>query len=169
MRCHMLLARISWFCKIPMMRSALHLEELHVVTCFDANASVIQGTRKNTRFKIWELEKNGGWGCIIVWLKEEIPNNHLFFVETLQIMVDNYIITISTGDRWISSTINSITGITGVTHRKQSHPWRKSPLWMITWSGVLGHVLVPAVYHAGKWLGTWWNPPKKKTPEKSEA
>lgn len=31
---------------------ALHLEELHVVTFFDANASVIQGTRKNTKFKI---------------------------------------------------------------------------------------------------------------------
>lgn len=31
---------------------AFHLEELHVVTFFDANPSVIQGTRKNTRFKI---------------------------------------------------------------------------------------------------------------------
>lgn len=137
---------------------AFHLEELHVVTFFDANPSVIQGTRKNTRFKIWELEKRRGGGYHSTVERRNLKQPPAIFLKTLQIM--GY--TISTGDRWISEPYHWYHG---VTHRKQSHPWRKSPLWMTTWSGVARDMcFFPAVYHAGKWLGTWWTPtpPKKK-------
>lgn len=56
-------------------------------------------------------EKRGGYHSTVERRNPKQPQPPGIFFETLQIMVDNYIITISTGDPWISSTINSITGI----------------------------------------------------------
>lgn len=151
---------------------ALHLEELHVVTFFDANASVIQGTRKNMRFKIWELEKNGGGGyhSTVERRNPKQPQPPGIFFETLQIMVDNYIITISTGDPWISSTINSITGImVSPTGSSRTLGGRALCGWLpgaVCWDMFLFQLFIMlenGLEHGGL------PPPPKKTPEKSEA
>lgn len=60
--------------------------------------------------RTWE-KRGGGYHSTVERRNPKQPQPPGIFFETLQIMVDNYIITISTGDPWISSTINSITGI----------------------------------------------------------